>query len=225
MGNGTLTVLGDLPGCGAIYGFRLSDHRGSLTAIVNAGQLHAQLPLTGEPVRILFRDAGYHPPLTATGITVGPEQLMLLGSGVYAAAEHDLGVQDDVIIPARSTALPLTVSASGRQAVMATVDMPTSGALRLILRQCGSDGVAKRSTGGAPPKGITLGKLLTISASRDGQPVALDINYDKAIWSGLSWAVAEIPATRVSAGPLMIEACSHEAQPVQLELTAFINDG
>ena len=222
LAHGTLTTLGGLPGTGCVYGFRLSGPEGSLTAVVNAGQLPAHLALPeGAASRILFRDVGYQPQVSSAGITVGPEQLVLLGTGAYATVANDLGVQDDVVIPASSTALPVVAKADGHQVLTATVQMPATGSMRIILRQRGSDGVAKRTSGGAPPDGKTLGKLITLTASRDGQSVAIDINYDKAIWSGLSWAVGEIPAGRVGAGPLLIRACSLEAQPVQLELTAY----
>ena len=222
LAQGALTVLGGLPGAGSIYGFCLSGPQGSLTAVVNAGQLPADLTLSevGES-RILFRDAGYQPHVSNGLITVGPEQMVLLGTGAYATEAHDLGLQGDVRIPVSSTAVPVVAQPDGHQALIATVQMPATGSLRIILRQRGSDGVAKRTSGGAPPDGKTLGTLITLSASRDGQPVAIDLNYDKAIWSGLSWAVGEIPAERLSAGPVLIRACSLEVQPVQLELTTY----
>ncbi len=227
LAQGTLTTLGGLPGTGCVYGFRLSGPDGSLTAIVNAGMVHADLALLaeGQPssgaARILFRDAGYQPLLSTDRITVGPEQLVLLGTGIYATATHDLGVQDHVVIPLRSTRLPLEVTAVGHQTLEATLTMPASGAVRFVLRQrC--DGHARRTSGGMSSTGVTLGKLLMLSAVCAGEPVVLDIRYDKAIWSGLSWAVAELPAARAAGGQLTVRACSKELHPVQLELFAYL---
>ena len=51
-----------------------------------------------------------------------------------------------------------------------------------------------RVTGGAPPKGTSMGQILSIELRQDGKGVPLQLNYDKAIWSGLSWAAAEANA-------------------------------
>jgi hypothetical protein len=63
-----------------------------------------------------------------------------------------------------------------------------------------------------------MGKFFVLSASQDGKPLPVEINYDKVIWSGLSWAVGEIPhgALRPEA-PVTIECSSAEESPVQLE--------
>jgi hypothetical protein len=37
-----------------------------------------------------------------------------------------------------------------------------------------------------------MGKIFVLNAWQNARPVPVDINYDKAIWSGLSWAVGEI---------------------------------
>lgn len=216
---GELTTLGGMPGTGCAYAFRLADARGSLTAVVNSGQLLADLALPDAAGRILFRDAGFTPVLADGRITVGPEQMVVIGTGAYV---DDLGVQDDVVIPSRSMPLAIEAVADGHQALVATVTSPREGALRIVMRQRGADGSAKRTTGGAPPAGRTLGTLLTITATQDGAAVPVDIAYDKAIWSGLSWAVGEISAARLKPGPVTIRVASQEAQPVRLELTMHV---
>ena len=77
----------------------------------------------------------------------------------------------------------------------------------------------RRSTGGAPPHGITLGKILRLGAEQAGRAIPVAITYDKAIWSGLSWAVGEIAAADLRPGlALTLTASSSEPTPVRLEV-------
>jgi len=39
------------------------------------------------------------PKLSGDNLTLGPEQLAVVGYGEYAEARYDLGVQEDVVIP------------------------------------------------------------------------------------------------------------------------------
>jgi hypothetical protein len=89
----------------------------------------------------------------------------------------------------------------------------------VVVRQS-EGGRAKRTSGGAPPKGRKLGELLTLSAARGGQPVPVEIRYDKPIWSGLSWAVGEI----AGGGTLELRATSSEHAPVTLAVEALTVD-
>ena len=59
-----------------------------------------------------------------------------------------------------------------------------------------------RSWPGGPPNGKSMATVLRITAEQNGKPLPLEIQYDKLIWSGLSWGAAEIPADRMAkAGP------------------------
>jgi hypothetical protein len=215
-------TFGALPGTGDPYGFTAGDERGSLICVVNPGQLAADLALPGgEAGRILFRDGGFEPIVADGRVSLGPEQLALIGTGSYADPAHDLGVQPEVLIPERSRSLPVESRPDGRNAIIATVEAPERGRLRLVLRQRES-GRAKRTSGGAPPNGTTLGKMLTLCASQGDRAVAIDIAYDKAIWSGLSWAVGEIPVGRLVAGePVTVRMSSCEQGLVTLVAEAF----
>jgi hypothetical protein len=58
---------------------------------------------------------------------------------------------------------------------------------------------------------------LAITVTQRDIHVAGDINHDKAIWSGLSWAVVEVPAERLAPGePVTIRFESREPAPVKL---------
>ena len=77
---------------------------------------------------------------------------------------------------------------------------PREGTLRIMCSQTGDDGRPLRITGGPPPAGIPLGKLLVLRAEQGGRQLELNRNYDRQIWSGLSWAVADIPARELAPG-------------------------
>jgi hypothetical protein len=79
-----------------------------------------------------------------------------------------------------------------------------------------------RSWKGGPPTGTNMGKFFVLSATQDGKPLPIETNYDKVIWSGLSWAVGEIGHGALRPGvPVTIECSSAEESPVQLEGHAY----
>jgi hypothetical protein len=221
--HGTWSAFGDLPGTGAAYGFSSRDGGGALHTVVNAGQSATELDVPGLGAgRVLFADAGFAPVVRDGRITLGPEQMAVVAEGAYAVAANDLGVQADVVIPQRSAPLAIATAADGHNAITGTVTAPATGRVRVIMRQR-ENGKLKRTTGGAPPTGTTMAKLLTLAASQGGRPVAVDVRYDKAIWSGLSWAVGEIPCERLRPGePLLLRATSSELVTLVLSMEAWL---
>jgi hypothetical protein len=221
---GRTRTIGSIPGEEQPYGFVSLSPHGSLYTAVNPGQSIATLKLerfAGDPParqgRILFHDAGYRPTLKADSITLGPEQMAVIGFGHYAGAAFDLGVQEDVIIPASIEALDAKWTPDGSGSIQATFTPPTEGDLRIVIRQKRPDGQPVRTTGGSPPKGTTLGNMLTLSARQGGRTIPVEIRYDKAIWSGLSWAVGEIRASDLRREPLTIRFTTTEKSNPSLE--------
>ena len=75
-----------------------------------------------------------------------------------------------------------------------------------------------RSWPGGPPKGATVGKVLVISAEQAGKTLPSEINYDKQVWSGLSWGAGEIRQKDFASGQLVTIRCSSaEKNAVHLE--------
>jgi hypothetical protein len=67
-----------------------------------------------------------------------------------------------------------------------------------------------------------MGKVFVLRAWQAGEPVPVEMNYDKVIWSGLSWAVGEIRRSALKPGvPVVIEGTSAEDNAVVLEGKAF----
>src|SRR5260370_758528 len=80
-----------------------------------------------------------------------------------------------------------------------------------------------RSSRGAPPNGTSLGKILQIQAFQENRPVPVDINYDKAIWSGLSWGVGEVKGRDLKrAVPLTVRCISLEQRPLALNAQLYV---
>jgi hypothetical protein len=228
LAEGRTKTFGGIPGEVQPYGFGSMDTSGAVYTVVNPAQAvkEIELPLLSrvqEPLhagRVIFRDAGFVPILHGTRITMGPGQMAAVGFGRYATQEYELGVQEDVVIPRSIKPLPASFSTKDGDAntITATVIAPAKGDLRIIFQQRGKDGGIMRSWPGGPPTGTSVGKVLTIYAEQEGKAVPVEINYDKQIWSGLSWGAGEIKHKNFSSGqPIIVRCSSAEKNPVRLE--------
>jgi hypothetical protein len=209
---GRSSTFGGWPGRGEPYGFLARQPAGALVTVVNPSQSVATLALPAlghQWKRLLFRDAGFEPVLKAEAITLGPEQMVVVGLGCYANETHDLGVQDDVVIPRQIEPLTAEFMADGAHAITTTIEPPANGFIRFGIQLTAKNGQGHRLSGGSPPKGKPLNELIQLSATQDGKPVAIRIEYDKQIWSGLSWAMGEIDAASLRASlPLTLRGCA-----------------
>jgi hypothetical protein len=228
---GRTKTFGGMPGEVKPYGFGSFDAQGTVFTVVNPGQTvdEIEMPLLSRvqpPIaggRILFRDAGFNPILTGDKIKLGPGQIAAVGFGRYADAKYDLGIQEDVRIPIAIRPAVAQFHIDGSNAVTTTTTPPESGDLRIILQQRGKDGRLMRSWPGGPPDGIPMGKVLALQATQGGKSIPIEINYDKLIWSGLSWAVGEIRHDAMHAGePITIRCSSTEKNPVTLDCRLFV---
>jgi hypothetical protein len=224
---GRTKTFGGIPGDVQPYGFGSLDADGEVYAVVNPAQSveEIQMPRLSQEQNankdglVIFRDAGFQPVLTGDKIKLGPGQMAVVGYGKYARPEYDLGIQDDVVIPRLITPVKAAFSPRGKNAIQATVNAPMKGDVRIVMQQrSAKDGTIMRSWKGGPPNGTNMGKVFTLTASQDGKPIPVEINYDKVIWSGLSWAVGEIGHAALRPGvPVTIECSSAEEGPVDLE--------
>jgi len=215
---GITSTFGEMPGAALPYGFSSCDDPGGLITVVNPSQeiLSVRIPTQGK-AKLLFRDAGFVPEIKGDSITLGPEQMVVVGFGIYADESFDLGVQEDVVIPKAIKKLEAVFETDVAKSICGTITNPGGSHLRIILRQTDLKGVAKRISGGAPPKGKYMREMLVIEASQGGKSIPVTINYDKIIWSGLSWAVGEIPTTSFSSTqPLTIRCTTADLDQVLL---------
>ena len=229
-GRGRIHSFGGIPGDAEPYGWGGITTRGAVYVVVNPAQFVAtiRLPLlaSDQPAlglgRIQFRDAGFVPKLNGDVITLGPGQMAMAAFGAYAAPAYNFGVQTDVVIPRTIEPYGITFEPAGAGSIEAETDPPSHGALRIIIQQMSPDGLPRRTMAGEPPTGENMGKVFALTATQAGRPIPIDIDYDKVIWSGLSWAVGEIDARDVTPGiPLHIFFHSSEKDPVTLKGTAY----
>jgi hypothetical protein len=222
--------FGGLPGKEEAYGFCAVSANGSLYTVVNPSQsvVRVKLPrvhrlqTATSAGRIQFRDAGFKPVLSQDEVLLGPEQLAVVGYGEYSMAKYDLGVQDDVVIPRTIRPLHAEFKSDGTNSVSCSLAAPSRGSLRIIMRQF-ANGSPVRTSAGAPPNGTSLGQILSIETSQNGHSIPVHINYDKAIWSGLSWAAGEVRASDLQPGlPLIIRCLSREKHPVELKVELYL---
>jgi hypothetical protein len=214
--------FGGMPGEAAPYGFAFRDGGDAVLTVVNPAQRVAilGLPVSGAG-RLLFCDAGLAPLLAPGRITLGPEGMAVIGYGRFANPAYELGVQEDVVIPRAIAEIAVWSSALGESRAATTLSAPQTGTLRLVFQQRDAGG-PMRLSGGSPPTGTSLGQLLTITVSQGERPIPTRINYDKAIWSGLSWAVAEVDVAALDpAQPVTVVCATTDSRRVQLECQAF----
>ncbi|MGH9732971.1 MAG: hypothetical protein ACRD8A_00085 [Candidatus Acidiferrales bacterium] len=228
---GRTKTFGGIPGDVEPYGFGSVDVDGAIYTVMNPAQAvrTIEMPLLSRvqpPLskgRVIFRDAGFLPSLQGNNITLGPGQLAAVGFGRYAAAEYDLGVQEDVHIPRSIAPVTANFSAAEKNAVEASIHPPREGDLRIIFQQRGMDGQVLRSWPGGPPNGTSMGKVLEISAKQGDKDLPVAISYDKKIWSGLSWGAGEIKHSDfASSDPITIRCSSAEKNPVRLDARVYV---
>src|SRR5262249_22703452 len=146
-----------------------------------------------------------------------PEQLAVVGYGEYAKPKYDLGIQDDVTIPITIRHLDAQIAPSATNSIEITVRVPPRADLRIMFRQS-VGGKPLRSSAGAPPNGTPLNKLLKIEATQNQRSCPVICHYDKALWSGLSWAVGEIRDNDLDPTvPVTIHCTSLANQQVELK--------
>ena len=91
------------------------------------------------------------------------------------------------------------------------------------MQQYSPDGSLRRTWAGGPPSGTNMGKVFLLEATQNGKQLPIREDYDKVIWSGLSWAAGEISAKDLHAGePLTLTFRSTEKDPVTLKGTLYL---
>jgi hypothetical protein len=226
--------LGPIPGSGLPYGFKGAGPTGSVYTMVNPSQEHAvmEFPWTEEgaggptAVRMLYADGGYTPVIADKGIRVGPEQLVVVGTGAYADVRYELGRDETIRIPETSERVPIVFSVAEKNKIHSAplrVGGYAGRDLRILVQQFGTDGNPVRSWGGSPPDGKKMNELIQIRVVQGGKELPLQVNYDKMIWSGLSWGAAELRRGSFDpAVPVEIWCSTAEKEELKLEGRVYV---
>ena len=230
-GLGRIHTFGGIPGDVQPYGFGGVTTRGAVYVVVNPAQKAATIKLPQfatdrQPLRagrVQFRDAGFVPKLQNDELTLGAGQMAMVGFGAYAQPGYDFGIQEDVIIPRTIAPVAITSRAAGQNSLEFAVDPPSHGTLRIIVQQKTPDGFIRRTWAGGPPSGENMAKVFALTATQDNTPVRVRLDYDKIVWSGMSWAVGEIDSADLKQGqPLIIHFHSAEKDAVVLDGSAYV---
>jgi hypothetical protein len=229
-GLGRIHTFGGIPGDIEPYGFGGVTTRGAVYVVMNPSQTIGTLTLpqlvpdqsplgTG---RLQFRDAGFIPILDGNKITLGPGEMAMVGYGAYAAPSFDFGVQDDVVIPNSIRPIAVEFRTTAQSTIEASIQPFAKGVVRVIMRERTPDGHVRRTWAGGPPNGENMAKVFTIEASQEGHSVPIRIDYDKIVWSGMSWAVGELKTADLAPDkPVLVRFHSAEKDPVKLDGAAY----
>lgn len=223
---GQLELFGELPGSALPYGYIARCMNGSVITVVNPSQQIRQIEFpkqTSQSMRLLFADSGFNPQVTQNALMLGPEQMAVIGVGIYADEKYDLGTESEVIVPKESLLEDLEMNLE-RDAQWVGVIKPKPGYnLRAFFSLTDTDGNPLRVTGGEASIRVSIGNKLKISMDQNKRILPIRINYDKKIWSGLSWAVAELEAGNFDEKkPVGIALRSDPAQASNAKLKAFV---
>jgi hypothetical protein len=220
-------TFGSIPGKGKPYGFKSVSPKGGLCTVVNPSQQTATFGLPAAATSnslVLYADGGYKPSVKGNQLTLGAEQLVVVGFDGYADEKYQMGIDDTINIPQSIVQLPATFTSRAKNTIAAEVrglNTKNLGAVRIIMQQFDKNGQPYRSWPGAPPDGKNVNEVIMIKVTQDGKEVPLHIEYDKMIWSGLSWAAGEVKRSAFdSRKPLSIECITKET--IELNLTAQV---
>ena len=189
--------FGAIPGTGQPYGFKSVGPRGTVCTVVNPSQSVAwvTLPVLPGPSKVLFADGnvGMHGAM----IHLGPEQMAVVGFGQYASDTYMLGKDHSIRTADSIEKLAIDFQHSGEKSLTAHFHPVANKDYRVVFQQFYSNGDPCRSWLGAPPDGKKVNEVIRIKVVQAGKTLPQHIEYDKMIWSGLSWGVAEVKSSDI----------------------------
>ncbi len=213
---GSCTMLGGIPGQEEVYSYLSGRPESGLWTICNPSQKMVSVPVPAEWEKVsntvLFSDPGFSPTQNKESFTLGPEQVVLVGFGEFAQSKWKLG-KSELEFPVPNFIEEISMDWKDKsQGMLGFLKAKKPGTYRLLFKQIKMNGTPLRVSGWSKAGSKSLGQLLKISASIEGVSFPIRQNYDKIIWSGLSWAVAEITVANNQIGKeIQIEFNSPDA--------------
>ena len=223
-----ISPFGDIPGKGHPYGFKAAGKKGMVCTIVNPSQSVASIRLPARETdrsKVLYADGGFVPVIKGNDLTLGPEQMAVVGLEGYADKAYLMGKDETVRIPFSIEAIQTAFTTGEKNKISGTVNSIAGKDIRIIFQQFDASGLPRRSWGGAPPNGKKMNALLSIKVSQEGKQIPLKVEYDKMIWSGLSWGAGEISKMDFDPHkPLTVECSSAEQEAMHLKANVYAVD-
>ncbi|MGZ3833606.1 MAG: hypothetical protein ACXVB0_08785, partial [Mucilaginibacter sp.] len=180
------TFFGGIPGKAVPYGFKSSAGKGTVCTVVNPSQQIVKVELPGNghtSSKVLYADGGYQPKLNGNSITLGAEQLVVIGFGEYAGDIYHMGIDETIRIPTSIRKIEAAFSPNSKNSIEGKVIAVGGKGVRIILRQFYKNGDPCRSWPGAPPDGKNVSEVIKIKVIQNGKNIPRHIEYDKMIWS------------------------------------------
>lgn len=219
-----ITSFGGIPGEALLYGFKAEDENGTICTVVNPSQQTATLEMpvkNSKKSKLLYADGGFNPIIKNNTITLGPEQLAVVGLNKYADEKYDLGKDETIQIPQTITKLAAPFSSTKNNMIECTLNVPSHN-IRIVLQQFDKDGNPYRTWAGAPPNGTKMDTIIKIIVKQGDKEIESGNEYDKMIWSGLSWGVVEIKPTSFDhSKPLFIQCITADKNPLTLKADVY----
>jgi hypothetical protein len=218
-----ISTFGAIPGTAEPYGYLAQSENGAVITLINPKQSFAKinLPVSGE-TRLLFTDSGYEPKLDGNQISLGPEQMAVIGIDAYADAKFELGRQNDVVIPVEIKKIETNFVSKENNSITTSFEIPDGKDIRIVWQQFVNDSLPKRTDMVFYGQGGSLADILIIKAEQNGISIPVEINYDRVIWSGLSWAIGEIRAKNLNPNiPLSVSCISKEPVDVNIQCQVY----
>lgn len=172
--------IGGIPGEGEAYG-HLVYSDGYLVTAVNPSlkEQSLEVPFVGEH-RVVFSEGSV---VHDKGkLNLGPSAMAVVGTGEFMS--WNLGSEGKPIDLEPVACIWVTNEGSAT----AEIAVPAIAELHLIFNQKDKNGLAVRTSGGAPPAGKSMAELLRIEVRQNDQNLTVVRPDDKILWSGLSWA-------------------------------------
>lgn len=220
-----ISSFGGIPGLTQAYGFKAEDKNGIVCTVVNPSQqmIILELPVKNfHTSKLLYADGGSDPVINKNTVALGPEQLIVIGFDAYASDKYYLGRDETIKIPASISKFETQFSITKNNTIECTLDDLPEANLRIIFQQFGSDGNPYRTWGGAPPNGKKMDTLIKIIVKQEAKEVETIKEYDKMIWSGLSWGVAEVKQSSFDRSkPLLIQCSTEEKTTLTLKANVY----
>lgn len=221
---GQTKVFGAVPGTGMPYGYSSEDATGSIFTMVNPSQSIQKIKLSdarGDGF-VIYHDKGFEPVIENGTVSVGAEQLVVVGFGKFATDKVQWVSDEDIIIPQSIKPLEAVEISKDIKSITMEVIPEKNMKIRVLFSQCDDNGIPFRSWGGAPPSGTKMNEYFTITARQGKKILPVSIQYDKMIWCGLSWGAGEISTSDFNPEKaVQIECSAKDGKAENFKITFF----
>lgn len=223
---GKTQMLGGLPGASEPYGYRFESPKGYVYTVVNPSQAvqTIEFPKYSDKVksRILFTDSGNSIKLNGDTLQLGAEQMAVVGVGDFADSKFDLGTEEDIVIPQDIRKVETSVYINDDHTATYQLESELHGdKLRVVFTQCDNKRKPFRTWGGGLPYGRKMSEYISIHAYCNGTELPVTINYDKVLWSGLSWGVGEFDIRNKANLPIKIKCMARDGKSSDFKVDIY----